>query len=139
MSAARRRARARVSRLPLRLRLVAGFSVATFVVLLAAGTLVYWRVDYALDRGLDTELEQAADRIAPLVRPDGSVAKRTTADATGVAWQVLSADGTVLAHGGPAGPAPMVAPGQLSRVTTRRVPTTSATSCRSRGRPTASG
>jgi signal transduction histidine kinase len=118
MSAARSRARARVSRLPLRLRLVAGFSVATFVVLLAAGTLVYWRVDYALDRGLDTELEQAADRISPLVRPDGSVPNGTTADATGVAWQVLSADGTVLAHGGPAGPSPMVTPGQLSRVTT---------------------
>jgi len=118
MTPRRSRARARVSRLPLRVRLVAGFSVATFVVLLAAGTFVYWRVDYALDRGLDTELEQAAQRIDPLVRPDGSVPNRSTADATGVAWQVLSADGTVLAHGGPAGPTALVTPAQLSRVTT---------------------
>lgn len=108
--------RARVSRLPLRIRLVAGFSLATFVVLLAAGSFVYWRVDYALDRGLDTELEQATDTLDPLIGSDGDVTDRPTANATGVAWQVLAADGTVLDHGGPAGARPMVSERQLARV-----------------------
>ena len=52
----------------LRVRLVAGFSVAMLVLLVAAGAFVYWRVEYALDRGLDTELEQATAVIAPTRR-----------------------------------------------------------------------
>ena len=110
------RLRARLSGLPLRIRLVVGFSTATLVVLLAAGTFVYWRVDYALDRGLDTELTHAGRAIDRLVGPDGEVSDRSAAEATGVAWQVLGSDGTVLDHGGPAGPAPLVAARQLARV-----------------------
>ena len=49
----------RLSRLPLRVRLVAGFSAATIVVLLAAGWFIYWRVEDALDRDPATELVQA--------------------------------------------------------------------------------
>ncbi|GAB3038026.1 two-component sensor histidine kinase [Nocardioides flavus (ex Wang et al. 2016)] len=108
--------RTRVSRLPLRIRLVAGFSAATFVVLLAAGVFVYWRVDYALDRGLDTELAQASQALDPLIGTDGTVTNRSAAEATGVAWQVLASDGTVLDHGGPAGTTPMVSVRQLGRV-----------------------
>lgn len=108
--------RTRVSRLPLRLRLVAGFSVVMFAVLVAAGAFVYWRVAYALDRGLDTELSQASGALAPLVGSDGRVTDRDAAAATGVAWQVLSPDGSVLDHGGPAGRTPMVSAGQLARV-----------------------
>ncbi|MFL6150745.1 MAG: hypothetical protein ACJ72B_00030, partial [Ornithinibacter sp.] len=58
-----------MSRLPLRVRLVAGFVVAMLVLLTAAGAFVYWRVEYALDRGLDTELDQATAVITPLVGP----------------------------------------------------------------------
>jgi signal transduction histidine kinase len=94
--------RRRVRGLPLRVRLVAGFSAAMLVLLAAAGAFVYWRVEYALDRGLDTELRQAASVIAPLVRPDGTVSSRAAADATGVAWQVLDGTGDVLDSGGPA-------------------------------------
>ncbi len=109
------RLRTRVSRLPLRLRLVAGFSAAMFVVLLAAGSFVYWRVAYALDRGLDTELRQVSRTLRPLVAPDGQVTDRSAAEATGVAWQVLDADGTVSDSGGPAGATAMVGPRQLAR------------------------
>lgn len=108
--------RARFSRLPLRVRLVAGYSAATLVVLLAAGTFVYWRVAYALDRGLDTELTQAGETLDQLVQADGTVADPPAAEATGVAWQVLDADGGVLAHGGPARATALVGTGQLERV-----------------------
>lgn len=108
--------RDRASRLPLRIRLVAGFSAAMFVVLLAAGTFVYWRVGYALDRGLDTELAQATGALTPLVGAEGRVADRSAADATGVAWQVLRSDGSVLDHGGPSGSVGLVSERQLDRV-----------------------
>ncbi len=108
--------RARLSRLPLRIRLVVGFSAATFVVLLAAGTFVYWRVDYALDRGLDTELTQASRVLDPLLGANGRISNQSAAEATGVAWQVLAEDGTVVDHGGPAGATTMVSPQRLSRV-----------------------
>lgn len=109
------RLEARLSRLPLRIRLVAGFSIATFVVLLAAGTFVYWRVDYALDRSLEAELTQAGHALDPLIA-DGRVSNRSAAEATGAAWQVLDADGAVLDHGGPAGTTAMVSPRQLAEV-----------------------
>jgi|tagenome__1003787_1003787.scaffolds.fasta_scaffold20972469_3 two-component system OmpR family sensor kinase len=108
----------RMSRLPLRVRLVAGFSAATFAVLLAAGAFVYWRVDYALDRGLDIELEQASTTLGPLVQTDGRVSNRPAAEATGVAWQVLEQEGTVLDHGGPAGTTSLISEQQLDRVGT---------------------
>ncbi|XBB66507.1 HAMP domain-containing sensor histidine kinase [Nocardioides sp. WV_118_6] len=111
--------RARLSRLPLRVRLVAGFSAATFVVLLAAGALVYWRVDYALDRNLDAELEQAASTLTPLVAATGEVTNRDAAAATGVAWQVVDADGLLLDRGGPAGTTPMLSRSQLAEAGTQ--------------------
>lgn len=105
-----------LKRLPLRVRLVAGFSVAMLVVLIAAGAFVYWRVEYALDRGLDTELTQATTTLSRLVRADGTVRNRDAAEATGVAWQVLDPSATVRAHGGPAGTAAMVSSHRLARV-----------------------
>jgi signal transduction histidine kinase len=108
--------RGRLSRLPLRLRLVAGFSAAMFVVLLGAGIFVYWRVAYALDRGLDTELSQAAQTIDGLVQPGGTVSDRSSAEATGVAWQVLDPSGAVLDHGGAATSTGMVSAHSLAKV-----------------------
>lgn len=110
------RLRARLSRLPLRVRLVAGFSAAMLVVLAGAGVFVYWRVEYALDRGLDTELTQAAQTLDPLISAQGTVGHRSAAEATGVAWQVLDARGSVLDDGGPATTRGMVSPRQLSTV-----------------------
>jgi two-component system OmpR family sensor kinase len=108
--------RGRVSHLPLRLRLVAGFSAAMLILLVAAGAFVYWRVEYALDRGLDTELEQATAVITPLVAPDGTVSSPESADATGTGWQVLSPDGEVLDAGGPAPQRSLVSQARLRQV-----------------------
>ena len=104
---------ARLRRLPLRVRLVAGFSAAMLVLLTAAGAFVYWRVQYALDRGLDSELAAARSVIAPLVGADGSVSAPAAADATGTGWQVLDADGTVLDAGGPAPDRPLLPRSEL--------------------------
>ncbi|MDO7867225.1 sensor histidine kinase [Nocardioides jiangxiensis] len=76
-------------RLPIHVRLIAGFAAAMFVLLTAAGVFVYERVEYALDRGLDTELKQATDAIRPLVDDNGHVLDHARAAATGADWQVL--------------------------------------------------
>ena len=65
-------------------------------------------MEYALDRGLDSELEQATAVIVPLVGVDGTVSSPEAADATGVAWQVLDAGGDVLDSGGPAPSRPLL-------------------------------
>ncbi len=109
-------ARARLRALPLRLRLVAGFSAAMLVLLVVVGAFVYWRVQYALDRGLDTELASAEEVIAPLVAADGSVRSREAADATGAGWQVLDVGGAVLDSGGPAPGTPLVKASALAAV-----------------------
>jgi signal transduction histidine kinase len=108
--------RARLTRLPLRVRLVAGFAVAMLVLLAAAGAFVYWRVEYALDRGLDTELDQAAGTLTPLVTPSGTVSSRDTADATGAVWQVLDDSGRVLDHGASAPERALVSPDVVTAV-----------------------
>lgn len=108
--------RERLGRLPLRVRLVAGFVAAMLVLLSAAGAFVYWRVEYALDRGLDVELDRATASIGALVGPGGRVTSPRVADATGTAWQVLDAEGQVLDAGGAAPTDPMVAPADLGQV-----------------------
>jgi two-component system OmpR family sensor kinase len=97
----RRRLRTRVSRLPLRVRLVAGFVVAVTVVLAGAGAFVYWRVQFALDRGLDTELAQEAAALRPLVTSEGALTVEPgDAGPLGVAeHQVLDDRGRVLSAG----------------------------------------
>ncbi len=86
----------RVSRLPLRARLVLGFSLAMLVVLRAAGGFVYWRVQFALDRSLDRDLDQATEALAPLVTADGSVPDRSAVASAGATYQVLDGEGHVL-------------------------------------------
>lgn len=103
----------RLRNLPLRVRLVAGFAAAMLVLLTAAGAVVYWRVQYALDRGLDTEISSARAVIEPLVEPDGTVGPPAAADATGTGWQVLDADGAVLDSGGPAPARPLIGAADL--------------------------
>ncbi len=105
-----------MSRLPLRVRLVAGFVVAMLVLLTAAGAFVYWRVEYALDRGLDAELDQATAVITPLVDASGQVTSPEAADATGAGWQVLDETGAVVDSGGTAPTDPLVRAADLDRV-----------------------
>lgn len=106
----------RPSRLPLRFRLVSGFAAATLLALVAAGTFVYWRVEYALDRGLDSELAKAGDSLRPLVGRDGSITNRPIAGATDVDWQVLDARGRVVDHSGSTRAEPLVGPSRLRTV-----------------------
>ncbi|MCW2845114.1 MAG: ATP-binding region, ATPase domain protein [Nocardioides sp.] len=105
-----------MSALPLRVRLVAGFLAAMLVLLTGAGAFVYWRVQYALDRGLTTELDQARATITPLVDGTGQVTSAEAANATGAGWQVLDGTGHVLDSGGPAPATPMVTGRDLDRV-----------------------
>jgi signal transduction histidine kinase len=96
---------------------VAGFVVAMLVLLTAAGAFVYWRVEYALDRGLDTDLDQASATISPLVdESTGTVTTPAAANATGAGWQVLDQNGVVIDHGGPVKATPMVNASDLTEV-----------------------
>jgi len=85
--------------LPLRVRLIAGFSAAMLVVLVAADAFVYWRVQYALDRGLDADLSHARSALDEGVRATGSVDDAAAATAVGAVYQVLAPDGTVVEAG----------------------------------------
>jgi signal transduction histidine kinase len=96
--------------------LVAGFVVAMLVLLTAAGAFVYWRVEYALDRDLDTELDQATAVITPLVDTTGQVTSSEAANATGAGWQVLDHTGHVADSGGTAPTAALVSAADLARV-----------------------
>jgi two-component system OmpR family sensor kinase len=94
------RFRRRVSRIPLRRRLVAGFVATMFVLLMCAGVFVYWRVQYALDRNLDTDLERAATALAPHVSAAGTLPANEANLATIDGFQVLDDSGKVLSHDG---------------------------------------
>jgi signal transduction histidine kinase len=88
----------RVAQLPLRIRLVAGFSATMLVVLAAASGFVYWRVAFAVDRQLNEDLTELAHRLEPFVTPSGPVAADAPALAGTEAYQVLDRTGRVLAH-----------------------------------------
>ncbi len=103
-----------MTRLPLRVRLVAGFLAAMAVVLTAAGAFVYWRVQYALDRDLDSELTRATTTISRLVDGNGRVASPAAADATGVRWQVLDGAGAVTDAGSSAPAQPLLSAADLA-------------------------
>lgn len=111
--------RRRVSRLPIRVRLVAGFSAAMLAVYIAAAIFVYWRVEYALDRGLSADLTHASSSLASLL-PQHTGAADRSARAAGATWQVLDVDGRIVANGGPLGNRQLVGMQALSRVQRNR-------------------
>lgn len=88
----------RLSRLPLRVRLVAGFAAAMLVVLCAAGSFVYWRVSVALDSRLDADLAATASALMPLVTASGRLSRAPTFLAPSEGYQVLDGQGRVLSH-----------------------------------------
>jgi two-component system, OmpR family, sensor kinase len=95
--------RRRLSRLSLRVRLVAGFAAAMLVVLIGAGAFVYWRVQFALDRELNNELIDSCTRLAAEVTPTGGL-RNSSALLSGERYQVVDASGHVLsASGSPPG------------------------------------
>jgi len=98
---ARRTTRRRWAGLTLRARLVAGFAVAMAIVLAGSGVFVYWRVAFALDRRLDSDLADNAATVQALLGPDGAL---TGAGALGTTpalsdFQVLRSDNSVASSG----------------------------------------
>jgi signal transduction histidine kinase len=83
------------------------------LVLVAADAFVYWRVHYALDRGLDADLSHARSALADGVHDDGRVDDGAAASSVGAVYQVLAGDGTLLQHGPGAPDRPLVTPGRL--------------------------
>jgi two-component system OmpR family sensor kinase len=98
----------RLSRLPLRVRLVAGFSATMLLVLTAAGAFVYWRVEYSVDHRLNTELTKTAHVVAPLVTPSGELSDDDALRAAGDHYQVLDRNGRVLTADKTAGDSPLI-------------------------------
>jgi len=105
-------------------RLVVGFSAAMIVVLACVGAFVFWRVQVALDNGLNEdltthtgELRRAALRLPP------AAALRSLGD-EGRESQLLGADGAVLASGAAiqAGRA-LLTPSQAHQATRRELET----------------
>lgn len=86
-------------RLPLRVRLVAGFAAVMLLVLAAAGGFVYLRVEYALDRRLNEDLATQSTQVLDATRA-GLLHQQTNAAAgpVGVAYQILDTDNQVLVH-----------------------------------------
>ncbi|MFF5225854.1 ATP-binding protein [Dactylosporangium sp. NPDC000521] len=100
-------------RLPLRVRLIAGFAAAMLVVLTGAGAFVYLRVQYALDRGLDADLAAESTAVAAALH-DGTLGPRNPAVVSGGLYEILDPAGTVLqASPGLAG-RPLLTGGQVA-------------------------
>jgi two-component system, OmpR family, sensor kinase len=79
-------------RLPLRVRLIAGFAIAMLVVLAGAGAFVYLRVRYALDLRLDEDLAAQSAQLTASVAHGGPPAVTT-----GTEYQLLDETGHVVA------------------------------------------
>jgi two-component system, OmpR family, sensor kinase len=101
---------ARAARLPLRVRLVAGFSATMMLVLAAAGAFVYWRVSFALDRQVNEDLVALSARLTPLVDPSGRLVDGAPALASSEGYQVLDSAGRVLSFSLSLGPHPLLSP-----------------------------
>lgn len=99
---------AALARLPLRVRLVAGFSATMLLVLLAAGGFVYWRVHFALDRQVNEDLTEISTRLAPLVTGTGALSSGASASDRNEIYQVLDDQGRVLSASPTAGPDPLL-------------------------------
>lgn len=104
-----------MGRVPLRIRLVAGFAIAMAVLLAAAGAFVYVRVQHALDAALDRELDAAAEAALADLETDASLGAEPPID-----MQLIGADGRVIAHTGRLSARPAI--GARSRALAARGP-----------------
>jgi signal transduction histidine kinase len=80
------------NRLPLRLRLVAGFAAAMLLVLTAAGAFVYLRVRYALDLRLNEDLQAQSTQLV-----DAVTSRTAPAMPPGALYQLLDVRNRVVA------------------------------------------
>ncbi|NUS17130.1 MAG: HAMP domain-containing histidine kinase [Streptomyces sp.] len=111
------RARDSWGRLPLRIRLVAGFSAAILLVLSGAGAFVYLRVRYALDLRLDEDLREQ-EQLAAAHIPPGTGAM-AGADTVRSYFQVLDTGNRVLARGPGVTGSSLLRPAELSSALVR--------------------
>jgi signal transduction histidine kinase len=110
----------RWGRLPLRVRLVAGFAAAMLVVLTGAGAFVYLRVRYALDLRLDEDLVAQSTQVTAAARagtPPAAVART----GPGEYWQLLDATNHVLAASPGLPHGSLLTPDQLDQALRRPV------------------
>ncbi|MFC4147260.1 HAMP domain-containing sensor histidine kinase [Micromonospora mangrovi] len=107
-------------RLPLRVRLVAGFAAAMLVVLTGAGAFVYLRVRYALDLRLDEDLAAQSAQLTAAARA-GTPPAVAVRSGPGEYWQLLDATNRVLAASPGLPPGSLLAPDQLDRALRRPV------------------
>jgi two-component system OmpR family sensor kinase len=105
----------RISRIPLRRRLVAGFAATMLVLLTAAGAFVYWRVQFALDRSLNGGLADEAAELSPLVTASGRLPTDSATLARVDGFQVLTPTGKVLGHDARLGEHPVLSKALLQQ------------------------
>lgn len=104
-----------LARLPLRVRLVAGFSATMLLVLLAAGGFVYWRVHFALDRQVNEDLTEVSTRLSPLVTSTGELGPDASASDRSEIYQVLDDQSRVLVASPTAGTSPLLGAGDAQQ------------------------
>jgi len=103
-------------RLPLRIRLIAGFAAAMLVVLTGAGAFVFLRVRYALDLRLNEELAAQSARLVANSRQDLRPGTSTEADPTiGEYQQVVDSGNQVLSGTAGRGKQPLLRPAELAK------------------------
>ena len=85
------------------------------VLLTAAGAFVYWRVQFALDRSLNGDLDRASDELTPLVSASGRLPANQATLARIDGFQVLDASGRVLDHDEELGARPVLSPAVVKR------------------------
>jgi signal transduction histidine kinase len=101
-----------LSRIPIRLRLAAAFSIAMAFLLVALGALVYVRVDSALRRSVDQGLRVQATESAQ--HPSVGTIADADARETGTIVELLSQTGRVL-DSSPPGLGPLISQAQIAR------------------------
>src|SRR3954451_23270890 len=111
----------RISRIPLRRRLVAGLAATMLVLLTAAGAFVYWRGQFALDRSLNGSLDDAAVELSPLVTASGRLPADSATLARVDGFQILTPAGKVLGHDTRLGEDPVLSEVLLRRALTSPV------------------
>jgi two-component system OmpR family sensor kinase len=110
--------RPQLRRLPLRVRLIAGFATVMLIVLTAAGAFVYLRVRYALDLRLNEDLTAQGGQLAT------SIARGGPATVTpGTEYQLLDTGNRVVAASTGLTGSPLLSTSQLAAARTRPVRT----------------
>jgi signal transduction histidine kinase len=104
-------------RLPIKVRLVAGFAATMLIVLAGAGAFVFLRVRYALDLRLDEDLTTQS---ALLLRDVHAGVNDPSNDVAGAQYQVIDSTNTVLQHS-PGRTVSLLSPAELQQALDRPV------------------